>query len=130
MRRPAVSVAPVIAKPPSSSAFREDDKRWPPKSTAGYEKWLLRHAAPGRQRGPVAGVSDGALADAHPDVPEPRRGGVVARVTDLQRLALAAVRHAPDRPLVCSPDGVERGPERGADARVRGVLEHAAQPAV
>ena len=55
---------------------------------------------------------------------------MVARVADLQRLALAAVRHAPHGPLLGTADRVERRPERGADARVRGVLEHAAQHAV
>jgi hypothetical protein len=54
----------------------------------------------------------------------------VAGVADLQRLALAAVGHAPHGPLVGTPHRVERRPKCRSDAGVRGVLQHAAQPAV
>ena len=55
------------------------------------------------------------------------RGGRVPRVPPLQGLALAAVGDAPHRPLVGPAHGVERGPERGADAGVGGVLHHPAE---
>ena len=54
----------------------------------------------------------------------------VAGVADLDRLALAAVRGAPEHPLVGAADHVHRGPEPRADAGVGGVAEHLAELAV
>src|SRR5947209_6421367 len=63
-------------------------------------------------------------SDADADPAEPGRDRGVPRVTDLDRLALAAVRCAPERPLVAAPEHVHRAPEPRADRRVRRILEH------
>src|SRR5258706_6047223 len=61
-----------------------------------------------------------------PDPAEARRHRGVSGVADLLGLALAAVRRAPERPLVGPAEHVERAPELRADRRVGRVLQ---QPA-
>src|SRR6266542_1395698 len=68
--------------------------------------------------------------DADLDVPEPGRRCPVGDVGVLPRLALAAVRKPVQAPGLGSGHGVERAPEERSDARVRGVAQHASQPAV
>ena len=71
-------------------------------------------------------------ASAHPDldVAEPGRRRPVSDAADLPRLALAAVRRAPHRPLLAAADRVARSPELRRDARVVRVLEHLRELAV
>src|SRR5579864_5998347 len=59
------------------------------------------------------------------DFAEARGAGAVAGAHDLFGLAFAAVRNAPEGPVLRSGDGGARVPEFGSDAAVAGILEHA-----
>src|SRR5271157_5532054 len=60
-----------------------------------------------------------------PDLAKPRRAGAMAGAHHLLGLPLAAVRHAPQGPVLRPGDGRAGIPEFGRDAAVAGVLEHA-----
>src|SRR5438105_9040312 len=60
-------------------------------------------------------------------IPEPRRRRPVSRSHCLHRLALAAVRRAPKRPLVARADGLHRVPELRGNSGIGRILEHAPQ---
>src|SRR6266540_6850160 len=66
--------------------------------------------------------------DSDLDVAEAGGSGPVADVRGLGRLALTAIRRAPDCPL--ATDRVTRAPEAGRNPCVRGVFHHRAQFAV
>src|SRR5580704_1801951 len=59
------------------------------------------------------------------DVVESRRAGAMTGTDDLLRLALAAVRHTPQHPMVAIGDGRAGIPELGGDAAIGGILQHA-----
>src|SRR5271169_1823967 len=63
--------------------------------------------------------------DSNFDVPEARRRRAVARAHRLHGLALAAIRRAPERPVIARANGVATIPEFGGDAAVAGILDHA-----
>src|SRR5712671_2513113 len=63
----------------------------------------------------------------HLDIAEAGWGGAVAGAHHLLRLAFAAVRRAPKRPLIARADGVHRIPEFSGDAGVRRILDHVAK---
>src|ERR1017187_1011724 len=61
----------------------------------------------------------------HLDLAEARRAGAMPRAHHLFRLTLAAIGHAPERPVFASGDGHAGVPKLGGDAAVAGVLQHA-----
>ena len=84
---------------------------------------------------PLGGLEAGADLGRHPRTPTrmPRnRAGTAGwpGVADLAGLALAAVRRAPERPLVGPAEHVHRRPEPRADAGVGRVAQHPAALAV
>src|SRR5580700_9368288 len=64
------------------------------------------------------------------DVVETRRAGPMTGTDHLLRLALPAVRHTPQHPMVAIGDGRAGIPELSGDAAVSGVLQHARALAV
>src|SRR5580704_2732020 len=58
-------------------------------------------------------------------IPKPCGCGAVTCAHHLLRLAFAAVRGAPQRPLIARADGVHRIPEFCRDAGIRSILQHA-----
>lgn len=60
------------------------------------------------------------------DIAEARWAGSVARTHHLLRLAFAAVRSAPERPLVTRANRIHRIPEFSCDAGVRRIFQHSA----
>src|SRR5439155_25469432 len=70
------------------------------------------------------------LSNPHLDVAKPCGRGPVPHSSDLAGLALAAVRRAPQHPLVPSSDRVARAPELRGDARVVRALVQLGELAV
>src|SRR5271157_1724007 len=66
-----------------------------------------------------------AIRAPDPDLAEPRGAGAVARAHHLLGLALAAIRDAPQRPVLRPGNGRTGVPEFRGDAAVAGVLQHA-----
>src|SRR5205807_3039205 len=64
------------------------------------------------------------------DVVETRRAGAVAGTDNLLRLSFAAVRHAPQNPVVAIRDCRARIPKLGGDAAIGRILEHANPPPI
>src|SRR5437773_960892 len=91
---------------------------------------LTSRAASATRRTSSGPISPGTLANPHLDAPEPRGGCPVSHASDLARLALAAVRRTPERPLLAPGDGVARVPELRGDPRVVGVAVHLRELAV
>ena len=65
------------------------------------------------------------VSTSHFDLPKPRRRRAMACAHHLLRLAFAAIRRAPERPLVARADRIQRIPELGRDAGIRRILHHA-----
>src|ERR1700722_6115075 len=61
----------------------------------------------------------------HVDVVEARWACAVAGADGLLGLSLAAIRDAPQPPMIAIRDGGARVPELGGDAAVSGILQHA-----
>src|SRR4051794_27561092 len=84
---------------------------------------------------PCARAASSAISNSRPnslrirapdlDVAEPRGTRAVAGAHHLLGLALTAVRHAPQRPMLASRDRHARIPELGRYAAVAGILQHA-----
>src|ERR1700690_3359004 len=69
--------------------------------------------------------SDGStslIRRAHADVAKACRACAVSGADDLLRLSFAAVRSAPERPLIARTNRIHRIPELGRDAGIRGIL--------
>src|ERR1700683_3569806 len=64
------------------------------------------------------------------DVVETSRAGAMTGADHLLRLALAAVRHTPQHPMVAIGDGRAGIPELSGDAAIGGILQHARALAV
>ena len=88
-----------------------------------------RAARPGRALSPAAPGSTGPAASAHadPHVAEAARAPRGGRCGRPAAAGPCRSGQAPHGPLVAPADGVERRPERRADAGVGRVLDHAAQ---
>src|ERR1700733_3165927 len=79
----------------------------------------------------ASGLSSASLERApHFDPAKTRRRRSVSSAHHLLGLSLAAIRGAPQRPLVARADRVQRIPELGCDPRVRRILHHSRALAV
>src|ERR1700685_2361149 len=65
------------------------------------------------------------ISGAHLDVVEARRAGAMTGADHLLGLSLAAIRHAPQDPVIAIGDGRAGIPKFGSDAAVGGILQHA-----
>src|SRR5580698_8766958 len=72
----------------------------------------------------------GRIRGSHFDVVEARGAGAVAGADHLLGLSLAAIRNAPQYPVLAIGDGRAGIPKLGSDAAVGGILEHANAPAI
>src|ERR1700722_6429308 len=86
-----------------------------PKSSRNWCRSLLRSSG---------------IRGSHFDVVEARGTCAVAGADHLLGLSLAAIRHAPQHPMIAIGDGRAGIPELGGDAAVGRILEHANAPAV
>src|ERR1017187_7974456 len=59
------------------------------------------------------------------NIPESRRRSAVPRAHRLHRLSLAAIRRAPQRPMLRIADGVAGIPELRSNPAIAGVFQHA-----
>src|SRR6266568_7585307 len=64
------------------------------------------------------------------DIVETRRAGAMPGPDHLLRLALAAIRNAPEHPMIAVGDGLAGVPELGCDAAIGWILEHAGALAI
>jgi len=70
-------------------------------------------------------MSHAPISTPHPDSSKPRWRRPVSRTHHLLRLAFAAIRGTPKRPLIAGADRIQRIPELGRDSRIRWIFHHA-----
>src|SRR5260370_33885883 len=70
-------------------------------------------------------MSHAPISASHFDSAKPRRRGAMARAHHLLGLSFAAIRGAPERPLIAGTDRIERIPELRRDSGIRRILHRA-----
>src|SRR5579863_9040983 len=70
-------------------------------------------------------ISSFRIRAPHLDVAESSRAGAVSRPHHLLRLPLAAVRYAPQRPILAAGNRGAGIPELGGDAAITRIFQHA-----
>src|SRR5262250_2386006 len=66
-----------------------------------------------------------AIGRAHFDLSKPGGGGAVSRAHNLLGLSFAAIRSAPQSPLIARTNRIHAIPELGRDAGIRRIFQHA-----
>src|SRR5579863_7619961 len=110
-----VSAARCAANNASTSAMPEDRAARCTSSNARRHCCIVRTGA---------AIASSAIRSSDGDIVETRRAGAVARADHLFRLPLAAIRYAPQYPMIPIGDGRARVPEFRGDPAVGGILEH------